>query len=161
MEIVYANNEAQAAALNAIIGERAHQDTKWGTVADRPKQVGSYLTLMRKLLRDAEDAWATSSDDILALDEMRKVVAVGVACFEQHGAPLREQPTIKAPPAWQAPKDPNLSGLTNTHLHTLYDRLRSGRITTVEAMSNGLRVLLTRSMIDTELTARGDAPIPF
>lgn len=82
-------NEKQADVLAAVIGERSHQDRKWGTVEQRPKQVGSYLTLMRKLLNDAEIAWATSDNDQGALDELRKVVAVGVACFEQHGVPWR------------------------------------------------------------------------
>lgn len=162
METVYANNEAQAEALNAIIGERAYQDAKWGTVEERPKQVGSWLTLMRKLLRDAEDAWATSGEDAIALDEMRKVVAVGVACFEQHGAVLRDQPKIKPAPTWQTPaKDERLAGLTNNALHEMYECMRSGHITCVEATSNGLRVVLTRDQVDAELDARGDSPIPF
>jgi hypothetical protein len=44
---------------------------------------------MRKLLSDADRAFAESRGDEPALDELRKVVAVGVACFEQHGVPSR------------------------------------------------------------------------
>ncbi len=80
---------AQADVLAAVIGERSYQDQKWGTIQERQKQVGSYLTLMRVHLAEAEAAWATSSGDESALDEMRKVVAIGVACFEQHGVPSR------------------------------------------------------------------------
>ena len=40
---------------------------------------------MRQLLNDAERAYMGQRGDIGALDEMRKVVAVGVACMEQHG----------------------------------------------------------------------------
>jgi hypothetical protein len=71
--------------LSALHDERVYQNRKWGTVNTHPHEVGGYLTLMRKLLRDAEDAWQSNRGDALALDELRKVVAVGVACFEQHG----------------------------------------------------------------------------
>jgi hypothetical protein len=69
----------------AIDEERGHQDRKWGTIDQRPHEVGAYLTLMRKLLTEAEFAWAGNRGDEGALDELRKVVAVGVACMEQHG----------------------------------------------------------------------------
>lgn len=161
METVYCSDLQQANALNAIIGERAHQDAKWGTVEERPKQVGSWLTMMRKLLRDAEDVWATNGDDAGALEELRKVVAVGVACFEQHGVEMRDAPAIEPAPAWPPQKDERLAGLTNNQLHEMYERIRSGHITVVEATSNGLRVILNRDQIDDELNARGDGPIPF
>lgn len=73
----------------AINSERYYQDRKWGSVQDHPHEVGGWLTLMRKLLRDAEDAWASSDGDYKALLELRKVLAVGVACAEQHGLPAR------------------------------------------------------------------------
>lgn len=82
-------SEAQADVLAAVIGERCYQDQKWGSVTDRPREVGTYLTLMRKLLTDAERAFSESRGDEPALNELRKVVAVGVACFEQHGVPSR------------------------------------------------------------------------
>jgi hypothetical protein len=72
--------------LTAIHDERVYQNRKWGTIAEHPHEVGGYLTLMRKLLRDAEDEWQSKRGDISALDELRKVVAVGIACMEQHGA---------------------------------------------------------------------------
>lgn len=71
--------------FSVITDERVYQDRKWGTIDEHGHEVGSYLTLMRKLLRDAEDAYQNQRGDIGALDEMRKVVAVGVACMEQHG----------------------------------------------------------------------------
>ncbi len=74
----------------AIHGERVYQDRKWGNPDQHPHEVGGYITLMRKLLNDAETAWCTSRGDIGALDELRKVVAVGVACMEQHGAVARK-----------------------------------------------------------------------
>jgi hypothetical protein len=65
--------------------ERAHQDRKWGTVEQHPHEVGGYLLLMQKLLTEAAFAWSGQRGDEGALDELRKVVAVGVACMEQHG----------------------------------------------------------------------------
>lgn len=73
----------------AIESERRYQDRKWGTVEQHPHEVGAWLTLMRKHLSDAESAWASSDGDYGALNEIRKVLAIGVACAEQHGLPRR------------------------------------------------------------------------
>lgn len=69
--------------------ERDYQDNKWGTIEERPKQVGAWLTLMRFLLTKAEENWATNDGDELAMHEIRKLTAVGIACMEQHGAVKR------------------------------------------------------------------------
>lgn len=79
----------QADVLAAVVGERSYQDRKWGTPREHPHEVGGYLTLMRVHLAKAEAAWAGSRGDEGALDVLRKVVAIGVACFEQHGVPSR------------------------------------------------------------------------
>jgi hypothetical protein len=76
---------------NAIDSERDFQDRKWGTVAEHPHEVGGWLTIMRQLLRDAEKAWASSADDYTTTVEIRKVIAVGVACLEQHGVQTRSK----------------------------------------------------------------------
>ncbi len=73
----------------SIDRERYYQDLKWGTIDDHPHEVGAWITLMRKLLNDAEEAWASRNSDQPALAEIRKVIAVGVACGEQHGLPGR------------------------------------------------------------------------
>jgi hypothetical protein len=78
-------------AYIAIDTERAYQMRKWGTVKERPHEVGAWLTLMRVHLNDAEQAWANSSGDHNALNELRKVLALGVACAEQHGLPCRSK----------------------------------------------------------------------
>ena len=70
--------------------ERDYQDTKWGDPDKRPKQVGSWLTLMRYLLTEAEATWSITDGDQTALDEIRKLAAVSVACMEQHGAVKRK-----------------------------------------------------------------------
>jgi hypothetical protein len=75
----------------SIDSERFYQDRKWGTISDHPHEVGGWLTLMRKHLSDAEAAWAGSNNDHAALIEIRKVLAIGVACAEQHGLPHRSR----------------------------------------------------------------------
>lgn len=72
--------------LTAIHDERVFQNRKWGTVKEHPHEVGGWLTIMRKLLTDAEAEWSSKRGDIGALEEIRKVVATGIACMEQHGA---------------------------------------------------------------------------
>ena len=81
--------EMNREVLSAVHDERVFQNRKWGTVDKHPHEVGGYLTIMRKLLTDAEAAWASNRGDEGALDEIRKVVATGFACMEQHGVPIR------------------------------------------------------------------------
>ena len=73
----------------AIDSERDYQDRKWGTTEQRPKQVGSWLTLLRVILTDAEREWHGASGDEQALHELRKLAATATACLEQHGVPSR------------------------------------------------------------------------
>ena len=75
--------------FESIESERVYQDRKWGTAQEHPHEVGGWLTLMRKHLTDAEAAWAYRDGDYPALIEVRKVLAIGVACAEQHGLPGR------------------------------------------------------------------------
>lgn len=80
------NYEIDRKVLSAVHDERVFQNRKWGTAEQHPHEVGGWLTIMRKLLSDAEQQWSSSKGDIGALEEIRKVVAVGIACMEQHGA---------------------------------------------------------------------------
>lgn len=75
----------------AVDTERDFQDRKWGTLEKHPHEVGAWIALMSKLIRDAENAWASSNGDYKALEEVRKVIAVGVACAEQHGITTRSK----------------------------------------------------------------------
>ncbi len=68
-----------------IVDERRHQDKKWGTIQDHPHEVGSWLTILDQLVEDAKRAYMSQRGDAGALDEIRQVVGVGVACMEQHG----------------------------------------------------------------------------
>jgi hypothetical protein len=75
----------QQSVFEAIASERDYQDRKWGTPAEHPHEVGGYLTLMDVHLQRAKAAWAGANSDTEALESLRKVLAVGVACAEQHG----------------------------------------------------------------------------
>jgi hypothetical protein len=75
--------------FDAIDSERNWQDRKWGAIDKHPHEVGGWLTLIRQHLRDAEAAWSGHPDDREALVEIRKVMALAVACCEQHGVQNR------------------------------------------------------------------------
>ncbi len=72
--------------LDGIEVERCHQIRKWGW---KPHDVGAWLTIMRAELQEAEQAWCKANSDGPALSEILQVVAVGVACMEQHGVVTR------------------------------------------------------------------------
>ena len=75
----------------AIDDERKYQNLEWGSIEDHPHEVGAWLTIMRSILTDAESAWSSLRGDNGALDELRKLAAVGVACMEQHGVVPRSR----------------------------------------------------------------------
>ena len=52
--------EMNREVADAIHDERVFQNRKWGTVQEHPHEVGGWLTIMRKLLADADAAWAAS-----------------------------------------------------------------------------------------------------
>jgi hypothetical protein len=83
------NLNASTTIFDAIDSERCYQEQKWGSIEEHPQSVGGYLTLMRVHLTKAEAAWASSNNDKEALNCLRKVLALGVACGEQHGLPKR------------------------------------------------------------------------
>lgn len=87
----------QQSVFEAIASERDYQDRKWGAVADHPHEVGGWLMLMAVHLRRAQEAWAGANSDTEALEALRKVLAVGVACGEQHGlrGRARSQPVSR------------------------------------------------------------------
>lgn len=74
----------------AIDSERGYQDRKW---PNHKHEVGSFLTIMRGLMSEAETAYLNTSGDGEALRKMLQVVAVGVACMEQHGQGNKRHPS--------------------------------------------------------------------
>jgi hypothetical protein len=75
----------------AVDTEREYQQLRWGTdgIDNGQHPVGSYLTLLDTYLRQAQDAWSTNVGNEPALNAIRKVAGIAVACMEQNGAPLR------------------------------------------------------------------------
>jgi hypothetical protein len=65
-----------------IDGERDYQDKKWsGDI----HSVGDWIVFMRTYLTQAETRFSKEVGDSGALDEIRKVAALAVACMEQNG----------------------------------------------------------------------------
>ncbi len=80
---------ARSAAMRAIIGERDYQEKKW---PGSQHSVAEWLLIIEKLCSDARREWVTGHGNNGALHEVRQITATGLACLEQCGAPLREEP---------------------------------------------------------------------
>ena len=65
-----------------IDDERAYQIEKWGDDSD--KSIKDFLFYMNDYMNRANES-ARQYGDLDTLDELRKVVALGIACFEVHG----------------------------------------------------------------------------
>lgn len=81
----------QPSIIAAIDRERAYQDNKWGTIQEHPHDVAAWILIMRSELAEAEQGWVKGNGDRDALAEILQVIAVGVACLEQHGVVEREE----------------------------------------------------------------------
>jgi hypothetical protein len=79
----------------AIDSEREYQDRRWNsetTTSGGLHSLEEWAIYMRSYLREAEEQLSRNSKQVgdpLALATIRKIVAMGVACMEQHGAPRR------------------------------------------------------------------------
>lgn len=83
------------AVYEAIDSERDYQVQRWG--GDHYRTVGEYLVYIQDYVREAMTAatrepdnpqgWGNVSDN--TRDLVRKITALGVACMEHNGAPLR------------------------------------------------------------------------
>ena len=74
---------------DAIDSERDYQDGRWGPAKH---EMGSFLLYMQDYMDEARRQLSRNPDVQavpLALMTLRKIVALGVACMEQHGAPKR------------------------------------------------------------------------
>jgi hypothetical protein len=89
----------RASIVGAVDGERAYQRAAWGRrevgedgresfVEDR-HEVPAFILFLEHHLAMARSFAAGSSGDYMALDQLRKVAALCLACFEQHGVPSR------------------------------------------------------------------------
>jgi hypothetical protein len=79
----------------AIDSEREYQDRRWNsetTTSGGLHSLEEWVIYMRSYLREAEEQLSRNLKQVgdpLALATIRKIVAMGVACMEQHGAPRR------------------------------------------------------------------------
>ncbi len=82
--------------FEAVLRERAYQDQKWGSIDEHAHTVGEWLLILERELFEAKEAWCKGRGDAGALCELVQVVAVGVACLEQHGAVARAEAMLPA-----------------------------------------------------------------
>jgi len=70
--------------LTLVRDERAYQDWKYGTSAQRFLGLGDYLVILRGELEEAEQAFRKGRSVDGCLDEILQVAAVAVAAMQQH-----------------------------------------------------------------------------
>lgn len=88
---------SRAEVFDAINSERAYQRSRAiqsGKPDEAPHSIEEFALYMEDYLREAitqlARTWTPTGQVPAALDTIRKVTALGVACMEQHGAPRRE-----------------------------------------------------------------------
>lgn len=89
-----------AQVFDVIKSERMYQDRgadQWNH--EGAASIEAELLLMEEYLLKARRVWQSSSDQDDVLDVMRKVVGVGVRCFENHGCPSRDLVTGASVPS--------------------------------------------------------------
>lgn len=81
---------------DALDSERSYQQRRWPgdaskgeANAGRGHEIASWLCYMQSYLNEAINLASHNSPETIALDAVRKVAAMGVACMEEHGAPKR------------------------------------------------------------------------
>lgn len=84
----------------ALDGERDYQDEKWGPTGTHGiHSVTEFLVYIQDYTNEALHVESREEDEaanVKALDIMRKITALGVACMEQHGAPSRKKTALPA-----------------------------------------------------------------
>jgi len=56
----------------------------------QPESVTAEMVIMKTYLDKAFTEWTHNKGDAKSLIELRKVVTIGVRCFENHGVPSRD-----------------------------------------------------------------------
>ena len=73
-----------------IDGERDYQDKLWGGAPhDASKSVGDFIIYMDRFLNKAKELYTTRDSNKPALEEIRKITALGVTCMEYNVTPKR------------------------------------------------------------------------
>lgn len=72
-------------------GERDYQEDRWGGEDhNRKHEIASWILYMEHYLTQAREIASMNGDETLALDKIRGVVAMGIACFEIYGVSARK-----------------------------------------------------------------------
>jgi hypothetical protein len=71
---------------SVINGERDYQDRKWVKFDDAKWSVGDWLIFIQRYVDEAESKLGYPE----ALDSIRKIAGLAVACMEYNGAPKRK-----------------------------------------------------------------------
>ncbi len=90
--------------IDVLLTEREYQKKRWGTrqadgsFTENAHSVGNYLLFMQDYLTEAIHRASREDGFDGALDSLRKVMALGIRCFEEHGIPSRDPliPVINA-----------------------------------------------------------------
>jgi hypothetical protein len=77
--------------VKTLFEERSYQDSKWGGKDHDSKQsIGDFIIYMEQFLNEAKFHYTGPEEArIDVLHCLRKVTALGIACFEVHGVPKR------------------------------------------------------------------------
>lgn len=84
-----------------IDSEREYQRLSWGdvqpdgTIVERKKDVESFLLYMEDYLHNCRVYVSHEPNNKLALEHLRKVIALGVHCLEQHETVKRDISNVK------------------------------------------------------------------
>jgi len=82
---------------DALMSERRYQERKWshsassGQPGNGERSIDEYALYITEYAAQLRHLAGTALDPKDKLAAVRKVTALGVACMEQHGAPLREE----------------------------------------------------------------------
>lgn len=85
---------------NAIDTERTYQDAKWGHTlsgnrsGNGDRSVDEFALYIEGYARDLANFCSHFANDNQKLEVVRKIAGLGVACMEQHGAPVRQNPPV-------------------------------------------------------------------
>lgn len=96
----FVNHKMTRGEVNDVIAhERTYQDKVWGDQGERrtnpntdqssKHDVGEWMIFIDSYLEQAKKRLTHEHGTAGALDSLRKVAALCVACFEQHGVPYR------------------------------------------------------------------------
>jgi len=75
--------------VSALKSERRYQNMRW---SGHTHEIEAYLVFMRSYMRELEDLRSRNDGEAVkeqSMHLMRKITTLGVACMEEHGAPVR------------------------------------------------------------------------